>query len=466
MTAKRFLHEDDKLELQNEISNVRTVAESSNKTVQEVSVIAQEAANTALNAANRIVNLNLLHNWYFGNPVNRNGKTEYDNGMASGYTIDRWWQLFTKYDVETQTLAHSTSTQYGGAFRQPVDYPERFAGKTVTISLLAESVNGNCQLVLVKGTGINTGLVTVGGITLKNGINSFTVPIPTDVGSSFPLLIVSVGVPIGGSVKLHAIKIEVGNQQTLAHLENGVWVLNEIPDYAEQMAICMQYDKSSGAYLGKFDMTASDVGALSLIGDVTKINPVSDLNNFQNGLGLFSTSTVTNLPDDDSWWVVLSGGSKYSNTILQIAFALNKRIMKWRAMASGNWGNWGDANYHQKTSDGNLHIKKTSNALIRLIGENIGRHAYFEMGGTGRLYMMNAIGENDASTQTGIVIDSPAKELKNRVVIYDKVEDETASDGFKRTEYNIFGEHNITKGTTDIGAGSAMTSLIHLVYEE
>lgn len=32
--------------------------------------------------------------------------------------------------------------------------------------------------------------------------------------------------------------------------------------------------------------------------------------------------------------------------------------------------------------------------------------------------------------------------------------------------YNLFGEHNVTKGTTDIGAGSTMTSLIHLVYED
>jgi len=32
--------------------------------------------------------------------------------------------------------------------------------------------------------------------------------------------------------------------------------------------------------------------------------------------------------------------------------------------------------------------------------------------------------------------------------------------------YNIYGEHNITKGTTDIGAGSALANgCIHLVYE-
>jgi hypothetical protein len=36
---------------------------------------------------NGMVNPNLLDNWYFGNPVNQRGQTEY---TAAGYTIDRW----------------------------------------------------------------------------------------------------------------------------------------------------------------------------------------------------------------------------------------------------------------------------------------------------------------------------------------------------------------------------------------
>ena len=38
-----------------------------------------------------------------------------------------------------------------------------------------------------------------------------------------------------------ACKAELGSQQTLAHQENGVWVLNEIPDYGEQLARCQRY---------------------------------------------------------------------------------------------------------------------------------------------------------------------------------------------------------------------------------
>ena len=38
-----------------------------------------------------------------------------------------------------------------------------------------------------------------------------------------------------------AIKLELGDTQTLAHKENGVWVLNEIPDFGEQLARCQRY---------------------------------------------------------------------------------------------------------------------------------------------------------------------------------------------------------------------------------
>lgn len=36
-------------------------------------------------------------------------------------------------------------------------------------------------------------------------------------------------------------KLELGSQQTLVHQENGVWVLNEIPDYGEQLRRCQRY---------------------------------------------------------------------------------------------------------------------------------------------------------------------------------------------------------------------------------
>ena len=61
-----------------------------------------------------------------------------------------------------------------------------------------------------------------------------------------------------------AAKLELGSQQTLAHQENGVWVLNEIPDYGEQLRRCQRYlrpaaldflvSNSSGIYFASASM--------------------------------------------------------------------------------------------------------------------------------------------------------------------------------------------------------------------
>ena len=41
-----------------------------------------------------------------------------------------------------------------------------------------------------------------------------------------------------------AVKLELGTQQTLAHKENGVWVLNEIPKFGDQLMQCYRYAQS------------------------------------------------------------------------------------------------------------------------------------------------------------------------------------------------------------------------------
>lgn len=43
------------------------------------------------------------------------------------------------------------------------------------------------------------------------------------------------------SFELKAVKLELGETQTLAHQENGAWVLNDIPDYGTELARCQRY---------------------------------------------------------------------------------------------------------------------------------------------------------------------------------------------------------------------------------
>lgn len=45
----------------------------------------------------------------------------------------------------------------------------------------------------------------------------------------------------GATFTVKAVKLELGSQQTLAHQENGVWVLNEIPKFGDQLAECQRY---------------------------------------------------------------------------------------------------------------------------------------------------------------------------------------------------------------------------------
>ena len=47
------------------------------------------------------------------------------------------------------------------------------------------------------------------------------------------------------AIQIQAVKLELGSEQTLAHNEgteeNPVWVLNEIPDYGEELRKCQRY---------------------------------------------------------------------------------------------------------------------------------------------------------------------------------------------------------------------------------
>ena len=195
-------------------------------------------------------NANLLHNWYFGNPVNRNGKTEYGEKWQM---IDRW----RIREPETITLTENglyvkANNGTTGAFAQDLATTENqsmlneLKGKTVTLTTLygdgtlisstctlPESVSANKNF----GYGYKTDNIYHYLRWYDNGNLIFDIWCTANNTEDFTVI---------------AFKLELGDTQSLAHQDSdGNWVLNEIPDYAEQMAICMQYDKSSGAYLGE-----------------------------------------------------------------------------------------------------------------------------------------------------------------------------------------------------------------------
>lgn len=133
---------------------------------------------------------NLLRNWYFGRPVNQRGVS--GTISTAGYFLDGW-----KLVSGSVTIGADGITLNGTMAQVLEDAP---AG-TVTATVLTEE-----------------GVVPVG---YDSTTKTFTV---TAAGT-----------------KLIAAKLELGDVQTLAHLEGSAWALNQLPDYAAELARCQRY---------------------------------------------------------------------------------------------------------------------------------------------------------------------------------------------------------------------------------
>ena len=160
-------------------------------------------------------NPNLLDNWYFGNPVNQRGASYVENN----YGLDRWKGT---YGVDANgTMGFNSS---GFAIQGLEDSVKNILnGMTLTASILY--ANGT----LIAGTAVYTktgnahNFIHIGSIQFNNQEDG------------------NILLYAKSANQIKAVKLELGSQQTLAHQENGAWVLNEIPDYGEQLRRCQRY---------------------------------------------------------------------------------------------------------------------------------------------------------------------------------------------------------------------------------
>lgn len=177
------------------------------------------------------VNPNLLDNWYFLNPVNQRGKTSYIQGE---FVLDRWKSSSGSTCVGEIT-ANGLHTTSGKSFLfQAFEDSLKTAldGKTVTVSVLTDSglYTHTCTVDLV-----NTGYFGGTGYLTADQVNFFGLYRASN-GSMY------VQIAFNSSVFIKAVKLELGDCQTLAHQDaNGSWVLNEIPDYGEIYAKCKRF---------------------------------------------------------------------------------------------------------------------------------------------------------------------------------------------------------------------------------
>lgn len=177
----------------------------------------------------RVVNPNLLDNWYFANPVNQRGQTTYTTS-SDEYTIDRWMKSAGTLSIEDGYI--SASLTNWSAIIQNIE-PNLFkalAGKTLTFSVLHNDGQLKKTTFTPDSNYTNT--------DIWNGLGGEYGTMIYRWSDGHPNLVYA----NSQNSELVAIKLELGDNQTLAHQDaDGNWVLNEIPDYGEQLARCQRY---------------------------------------------------------------------------------------------------------------------------------------------------------------------------------------------------------------------------------
>ena len=232
----------------------------------------------ALTASGGGINPNLLDNWYFGNPTNQRGgyyvpqgaiiysdsslsesnkigpaayacmvveKTstyvKVQDAKASSsyyyaavnaaipgycgdrYTVDRWH--LTSDGV--LTVEDEGIRLTSGALFEPFEYElsSSLKGKTVTYSFFfADNTLVTKSAVIPSAWGNWDSLIEIGDIQLV-GLESGK----------------RIWARYSSTTTAIAAKLELGSTQTLAHKEGDKWVLNEIPDFGEQLRRCQMY---------------------------------------------------------------------------------------------------------------------------------------------------------------------------------------------------------------------------------
>lgn len=223
-----------------------TAAAGTNTTQIATTAFVEQAKNTRVPVYG--LGKNLLDNWYFRNPVNQRRQSSY----SSDYTIDRWKIVTGGTVTLTSSGLSYTRTASSNGLVQFMT-PSRVAGRTITASLLLGDGTMMRASAAIPSTPVAYTYYinkTEGNVNLLyylNGSSQFTYQISTTNDSA---------------IVLQAVKLELGTEQTLCHNEgtdaNLVWVLNEIPNYEEELFKCSTSTAdSSDTYANKANANAT-----------------------------------------------------------------------------------------------------------------------------------------------------------------------------------------------------------------
>lgn len=204
---------------------------------------------------------NLLDNWYFPNPVNQRGQTSYTRGSADGYGIDCWKMMTATPNVTTIGDGYLQLSQ-NALIGQLLEDPYELCDKRVTASALT-------TVGLFSFSANVPSKAELSAITKDMSIGSANITVPEGTTGYIGLMhthghntMLRLRAYEGHTINFIAAKLELGDQQTLAHQDaDGNWLLNEIPSYAEQVSRCQRYLIP----LASYQCPASILGANSIL---------------------------------------------------------------------------------------------------------------------------------------------------------------------------------------------------------
>lgn len=168
---------------------------------------------------------NLLDNWYFLNPVNQRGLTTYS---AAGYAIDRW-RIGSQISIGLSSggLTATNDPNQQGALMQRFEKGRIAPGTVLTMSILFSDGT------LRSGTAEVPAADSVHFFWDFNKISALF----STVSSGYDSLQIS----FYEARTVVAVKLEIGDHQTLAITDGSTWKLREIPNFYDQLARCQYY---------------------------------------------------------------------------------------------------------------------------------------------------------------------------------------------------------------------------------
>ena len=392
MTTKRFLHEGDKTELQTSITAARQIAEGASTTVQQVSVIAQGAAELAEEAAENAMNA-------YG-PTNKPTPEELDVAPEDHTHTPGEVGLGNVPNVSTnnQTPTYNAATSLTG-----LTSGERLS---VAFGKISKAITDLISHINNKSNPHGATAAQVGAVPTSRKVNNKS----------------------------------LNNDISLTAGDVGTYSAEQIDNMLEGVAPDFSINGKSPDEYGEIYLSASDVGAiLSTLPEITDAN-ISIAESNPTGIKFERWSKTTLNTPYTQGLTTRSDGVVITSVIkgtfaTQLAFPIGGRGLYIRHNIVGSIYAWTE--YGDFKSDGSVPLTGT------VLNISNGEGSFENNGISASIKVRNVA--NDDSNSVSFVLDNSFYTAPYRKLLLR----ETVNG--KNTDYRLYGEHN-KPTASDVGA--------------